>query len=621
MHWLVPQFSSYSSLQLQQQEQQQQELQAAARTLLLPSHVAEGDSMGSGISSLREVLEAHLRNMLILLTRTLNQYHYHSTANATMLDATNVDNPCFSSSQQQQNDEFLMFHQHHHNDHNMNNNHHFSENLLSSRLLTEALEGIMANMTHFWYESLHHHLEQWAALAAASSSSSSATSSSGFGFGWVTWCSHLASEWPLLDWKMGLFVWRTLGGGLLLALALLSIVPGALHGWSGKVLRWPILAVTYLIITVELAVYVCIRCIIRIAEWAIAHPNHRQLRRAMAQAQSYEEWYTHATTLDQSQKRNVWLHDHCEEQPDSSRSSCSNNQHHQEPTHNYNWRFVKELMRELQAARQPESSSSSEHENTSTNNTKTMQSQIHRALAVIQQCTRGPNVGGIMSSDLFSYSNTGEPKRIVKDFLQEVITTLHWITEQTIRVQQQPMTTMTGKRRNHHTGGTLSPSVYPSMAPQAAPYPSSLPSFVVSAGTMGTVPPPSTPSSTAHDTLVLNVLKRSRAAYGRTALCLSGGATMGLYHFGVILGLARQGLLPRIISGTSAGSVVAAIVCTRTNDELHQVLQPKIVAQHMTCFDRTWTHRLWSLYQTGSMFDVQSWAEKIKWYETKKHGR
>ena len=63
-------------------------------------------------------------------------------------------------------------------------------------------------------------------------------------------------------------------------------------------------------------------------------------------------------------------------------------------------------MRELQAARQPESSSSSsssEQENTCTNNTKTMQSQIHRALAVIQQSTRGPNVGGIMSSDLFSY--------------------------------------------------------------------------------------------------------------------------------------------------------------------------------------------------------------------------
>ena len=113
------------------------------------------------------------------------------------------------------------------------------------------------------------------------------------------------------------------------------------------------------------------------------------------------------------------------------------------------------------------------------------------------------------------------------------------------QLQQQPMTTMTGHRRNHHTGDALSPSVYPSMAPQAAPYPSLLLSFVVSAGTMGTDPPPSTPSSTARDTLVLNVLKWSRAAYGRTALCLSGGVTMGLYHFGVILGLARQGLLPR----------------------------------------------------------------------------
>ena len=41
---------------------------------------------------------------------------------------------------------------------------------------------------------------------------------------------------------------------------------------------------------------------------------------------------------------------------------------------------------------------------------------------------------------------------------------------------------------------------------------------------------------------------------------LSGGAYLGFYHFGVARALWREGLLPRVISGASAGSLIAAML-------------------------------------------------------------
>lgn len=65
---------------------------------------------------------------------------------------------------------------------------------------------------------------------------------------WITW---FRREWPLMDWKLGVFIWRSFGG-ILFLLAVLSIIPGRLHGISGKILRWPVLGMTYFLITVEL---------------------------------------------------------------------------------------------------------------------------------------------------------------------------------------------------------------------------------------------------------------------------------------------------------------------------------------------------------------------------------
>jgi TAG lipase/steryl ester hydrolase/phospholipase A2/LPA acyltransferase len=65
----------------------------------------------------------------------------------------------------------------------------------------------------------------------------------------------------------------------------------------------------------------------------------------------------------------------------------------------------------------------------------------------------------------------------------------------------------------------------------------------------------------------LAFFNETRHSYGRSALMLSGGAALGFYHVGVVKALMENGLLPRVISGASAGSIVCAMAGTRTDEE------------------------------------------------------
>lgn len=67
---------------------------------------------------------------------------------------------------------------------------------------------------------------------------------------------------------------------------------------------------------------------------------------------------------------------------------------------------------------------------------------------------------------------------------------------------------------------------------------------------------------------ILDQLLATRQAFGRSALLFSGGATFGMNHIGVLKVLWEKNLLPRIISGASAGSIICAVFCTRTDEEL-----------------------------------------------------
>jgi hypothetical protein len=54
----------------------------------------------------------------------------------------------------------------------------------------------------------------------------------------------------------------------------------------------------------------------------------------------------------------------------------------------------------------------------------------------------------------------------------------------------------------------------------------------------------------------ISFFKQVSLTYGQTALCFSGGATLGYIHIGVMKALYEADLLPSILSGTSAGSLM-----------------------------------------------------------------
>jgi hypothetical protein len=57
---------------------------------------------------------------------------------------------------------------------------------------------------------------------------------------------------------------------------------------------------------------------------------------------------------------------------------------------------------------------------------------------------------------------------------------------------------------------------------------------------------------------------------GQTALCLSGGGSLSMYHMGVIRALIESGSYKhiRVISGASGGSIVTALCAIMPEDEL-----------------------------------------------------
>lgn len=68
----------------------------------------------------------------------------------------------------------------------------------------------------------------------------------------------------------------------------------------------------------------------------------------------------------------------------------------------------------------------------------------------------------------------------------------------------------------------------------------------------------------------LDLLKEGNRIHGNTVLMLSGGASFGIYHLGVVKALWEEKSLPKIITGSSMGSIVAASICTKTDKELDE---------------------------------------------------
>ena len=131
----------------------------------------------------------------------------------------------------------------------------------------------------------------------------------------------------------------------------------------------------------------------------------------------------------------------------------------------------------------------------------------------------------------------------------------------------------------------------------------------------------------------LDLLHDTRQAFGRSTLVLQGGAMFGLCHLGVVKALHLRGLLPRIITGTATGALIAALVGIHTEDELldflngdgidltaftrrnsDSVMEEKqgLISSHQTGRIQTCLRRLTRFIREGHFLDVNVLEECVR---------
>lgn len=91
-----------------------------------------------------------------------------------------------------------------------------------------------------------------------------------------------------------------------------------------------------------------------------------------------------------------------------------------------------------------------------------------------------------------------------------------------------------------------------------------------------------------------------------------------MYHFGVLRGLLELGMLPRIVHGTSAGAVVAALLCTRTEAELAPVLSGEAELWREMGADGPFHGSTWwklrQLLAHGRLYDWREFAQHMAFF-------
>jgi TAG lipase/steryl ester hydrolase/phospholipase A2/LPA acyltransferase len=114
---------------------------------------------------------------------------------------------------------------------------------------------------------------------------------------------------------------------------------------------------------------------------------------------------------------------------------------------------------------------------------------------------------------------------------------------------------------------------------------------------------------------VYEELLRTRQYFGRSALLLSGGGTFGMTHSGVVKALWENDLLPRIISGSSAGSIVASVLCVKTDEELPDALE-EFCKGDLEVFEKkdekNFMRKVVRVLTTRTLFDVQNLIRVIR---------
>ncbi|KRX07659.1 Acyl transferase/acyl hydrolase/lysophospholipase [Pseudocohnilembus persalinus] len=115
-------------------------------------------------------------------------------------------------------------------------------------------------------------------------------------------------------------------------------------------------------------------------------------------------------------------------------------------------------------------------------------------------------------------------------------------------------------------------------------------------------------------------LVEQKHALGRTALIFSGGGLFALYSFGILQMLIEEKVFPKIIAGSSAGSIVASLVASCTEEEISIKLRNQgelnfdafISGHRNSSFLSNFWKRVKKLFKEGVILDIQKVEQFVK---------
>jgi len=330
------------------------------------------------------------------------------------------------------------------------------------------------------------------------------------------------------------------------------------------VLRWPLFFVLCLIFSATMVLYLATRALVSCLEWLFATHAVRSLKRRMAGASSYEEWRAAAEELDRVTGRNAW-------------KAALQSRY-------YAYKFVAAATAELRTA---------------------LDKRDHALLLrTLQQLLRDTNFAGHLSEDLYSMSFSGT-KWHIDEYCNALCEALRFLREEVGQIALEV------DRPTLTRPGESSSTEEEPEEEEEGQGPSQFNLDPV--------------KRSEYEQLLFEVQRFSEFAvctFGRSALCLSGGGAIALQHFGVVAELLKRGLLPKVISGTSGGAVVACYVCCRTDEELRGEVQEgryplRLDPEHIRSsipwpFHGNLTERMKRYYQHGCLFSTAVWEECAK---------
>ncbi|CAF3778623.1 unnamed protein product [Rotaria socialis] len=353
-----------------------------------------------------------------------------------------------------------------------------------------------------------------------------------------------------------------------------------------RVFKWPIFLFFILFVLTELFLYILLRYFIRLLESIFIRPS------TLNNAENYEEWYEYACKTDKLHGRESW------------KASSESKYYHANLTRTFT--------DELKSNREVK--------------------DIEKLMKTLQTCIN-KSMNGILNEHLYSKSFVGT-KYVIEEYIQEIVRSLKYLTEQAqlLDICETYPTHVLASPTDYFITTTEAEDKYlicadddcsplltsPSTTERLintnvnSDYSELQTSF--SEQTIDVLTTDNSSTGTLSAESVLKALKAMKSHYGATALCLSGGAGIGHYHWGVVKALLSSGYLPKVISGTSSGAVVAAVVCTRSDDELRLTLQAEILLPHLNCFDAPWFDRIKRYIKCQAMFDQDVWLEKLQWF-------